>query len=146
MFKIKRHSKESFKEEDKPLVRAVLWPDGWAVDTPSGLWYITGGRRIQVYSDRCLQSWHVPVRHGTDEVLSATPVQEGVLGFRTGTLIRDFSDGKIYLVTGSLKRHITNPDVLKILNATILDVSKDEANIHKDGEPIDGLEQHSDSR
>jgi hypothetical protein len=129
------------KEQDKPVDRPVLWPNGWSVRTPQGIWYIYQGKRQRFFSERCFESWNLPVRNGTVESLSLVPVAEGVLGFRTGTLIRDYSNGKIYLISGSYKRHITSPDVIHILGKQgIIDVSKDEAGIHLDGEPINALE------
>lgn len=136
----KKNDKSSQERTKLPVDRPVRWPNGWAVDTPSGLWYITGDARIRFFSRRCAQSWSVPIRSGTDASLEATPVKEGILGFRTGSLIRDFSDGKIYLVSGSLKHHIVEPDVLEILDFPVVDVSREEALLHLDGEEINGLE------
>lgn len=134
--------KNEKKKEEQPVDRPVVWPNGWAVQTPEATWYVFQGKRQRFFSERCLQSWRVPVRSGTENSLSQTPVTEGVLGFRTGTLIKDFSDGKIYLISGSYKRHITSPDVIEVLTSAygILVVSSEEAGIHLDGEPINALE------
>jgi hypothetical protein len=136
----KKNDNHSKKKDKPPVDRPVRWPNGWAVETPSGIWYVNNGVRIRVFSQRCLQSWSVPVRNGTDEALALIPIQAGLLGFRSGSLIRDFSDGKIYLVSGSRKNHIVNPDILDVLDHPVLDVSRVEANLHLDGEEINDLE------
>jgi len=59
--------------------------------------------------------------------------------FINGTVIKDISNGKIYLVVNSKKQHITSPDVFTKFGIdidSILLVSHKEAELHKDGEPI----------
>jgi hypothetical protein len=58
------------------------------------------------------------------------------VGFRDGTLIQNIVDGKIYLVSDSRKRLVTDPDILDSLGLEILLVSEAEINIHEDGDPI----------
>ena len=62
----------------------------------------------------------------------------GIIGFRDGTMIKDISNSKIYLISDNTKRHIIDPDVIKILgyNNKILDVSQKEASFHKEGESL----------
>lgn len=67
-------------------------------------------------------------------------VYGGVLGFRDGSLIQNISDGKMYLISGSLRRHITNPDVFERLGMDekgIIRVSDKEVKLHKEGESLE---------
>ena len=63
----------------------------------------------------------------------------GILGFRDGTLIRDVSNQRLYLISDNKKRNISDPDFFKIFNYKkddIILVSSKEAGCHKEGEPI----------
>lgn len=53
-------------------------------------------------------------------------------------MIKDIFDGRIYLVSDSKIRHVTNPDVLYILGEPLL-VSHEEAQIHMEGENLSDL-------
>ena len=60
----------------------------------------------------------------------------GIVGFRDGTLIRDISTHKIYLISDYKRMHVADPDVFKNLGFTHKDVilvSSREALLHKDG-------------
>jgi hypothetical protein len=63
----------------------------------------------------------------------------GLLGFRSGSVFKDISSGLLYIVEGSLKRKIEDPDYLHSLgidpNKVPL-VSRDESELHKEGEVI----------
>lgn len=118
--------------------RRVDWPNGLAVRTPSHLWYIKNGKRMLIFSERVLESWAFYVGRGTDASVSHFE-KAGVIGFRDGTLIKDVSDGKIYLIEGSKKRHITSPDVLVLLDWPVMEVSRLEAEIHPQGDDLNAL-------
>jgi len=63
----------------------------------------------------------------------------GKLGFRDGTLIKDISDGKIYLISQNKRRHITSPDVFDnfgLDRSKIVEVSSDEVAMHLLGENL----------
>jgi hypothetical protein len=63
----------------------------------------------------------------------------GIVGFRDGTLIRDISNGKIYLIVDNKKSLVIDPDDLKALGLAkhdIILVSKKEAGFQKEGEPL----------
>ena len=63
----------------------------------------------------------------------------GVIGFRDGTLIKDISSGKIYLVSDYKKRHVVSPDILPQLgytNRDVILVSGREASVHQEGEVL----------
>jgi hypothetical protein len=128
----------------KPIIvsdirHKVDWPDGLFVMTENGIcWHLTKGRRYKVFSKRVLDSWHPSPISGSTISLSGHPYG-GILGFRPGTVIEDLSSGIIYLISNNKRRKITNPDVLLTLGLPIITVSKAEADIHEDGETIDGL-------
>lgn len=118
----------------------VLYPVDSAIETDEGVYFITkSGAKLKVYSPRVVQSWSFNLLPGTKKSLSMHKNAIGVLGFRNGTLIRNISDSKIYLIAGNKKRHVQNPDVfLKYgfdQNKIIL-VSQEEVNLHEDGEVL----------
>ncbi len=122
---------------DPPVVPTV-YPSGVAVSDGINTYFIKNGKKYRVISDRALESWGFSVWYGSPESLSKT-VLGGILGFRDGTVIKDISNGKIYLVVNSKKQHITSPDVFTKFGIdieSILLVSHKEAELHKDGEPI----------
>ena len=65
----------------------------------------------------------------------------GVIGFRDGTLIRDISSHKIYLISEYKKRHVVSPDSIRNLGFRIDDivlVSSREVSVHQDGDVLSG--------
>ena len=60
----------------------------------------------------------------------------GILGFRDGSLIHDISDGRIYLISDSKRRHIVDPDVLEWLDSEIIKVGQKEIFVHPEGEKL----------
>lgn len=125
-------------KERLPVDRPVAWPNGIAVKIDGVYWYIKGDTRLRIISERALRTWGLHVSDGTNA--SAAAFREaGTLGFRDGSLIKDISDGKIYLIASSKKRHITDPDVLEILGYPVVEVSRAEAAIHPNGEDLNGI-------
>jgi len=51
-------------------------------------------------------------------------------------LIHDISDGRIYLVSDSKRRHIVDPDVLEWLDSEIIKVGQKEIFVHPEGEKL----------
>jgi hypothetical protein len=103
--------------------------------TESGYFYIKAGKKFKFISDKAMHSWSLPIIETLDVKLNKLIVA-GTLGFRDGTLIKDFSDGKIYLVSDSKRRHITDPDVLEWLNSEIIEVGQKEIFVHDEGEQL----------
>lgn len=63
----------------------------------------------------------------------------GKLGFRDGTLIYNWGDGKIYLISKNLRRQLTSPDALLkygIDRNKIVEASDEEAELQKLGEVL----------
>ena len=128
---------EVFKKKSKttkffnPIV-----PSGLIAQTEKGYFYIKGKRRFKFVSERAMSTWCLPIINTTEQKLAGFP-QMGTLGLRDGSLVKDISDGKIYLISDNKKRHITNPDVLIWINSSIIDVSQKDILVHEDGDPLD---------
>lgn len=114
------------------------WPDGTFVQTEEDVFFIKAGKRYRLYSPRVVGSWNASIIKASKSTLAHIR-SGGTLGFRDATLIKDVSDGRIYLIAGSKRRHIMNPDVLTDLGYTELLVSHDEALLHQEGEPLNEL-------
>jgi hypothetical protein len=82
-------------------------------------------------------SWSLPIIETKESILS-TYILSGSLGFRDGSLLKDISDGKFYLISDSKRRHIIEPDVLIWMNSSIIEVSQKEILSHAEGDPLDG--------
>jgi len=118
-------------------IYSPLVPSGLIAHTEKGYFYIKGLKKFKFVSERAMLSWNLPVISTTDDKLSEFKLF-GTLGFRDGTLIKDISDGKIYLVSDSKRRHVTDPDVLEWLNTIIIKASQKEVLIHEEGDPLNG--------
>lgn len=89
-------------------------------------------------SERAFQSWQIPVAQARQVTISEYKIS-GSIGFRDGTLIQSIADGKMYLVSDSKKRWITDPDSLEYIGvkgSQALIVSDSEINSHQDGEDL----------
>ena len=116
----------------------VDYPTGLAVDTEAGIYFIKGKTKFKLYSDRCAESWRFETVPGSLASV-AQFVYGGYLGFRDGSLIQNVADGKIYLVSGTKRRHVTSPDVFArygLCRDCIIEVSETETNLHQEGEPL----------
>jgi hypothetical protein len=111
-------------------------PSGLIAETEKGFFYIKGKKRFKFVSERAMQTWDLPVVKTLESKLAGFPIM-GTLGLRDGTLAKDISDSKIYLISDSKKRHIVNPDVLLWINSSIIEVSQKDILIHTDGDPLE---------
>lgn len=128
------------KKKSKPLpLHPVDYPAGICVRTPLGAFLVNkDGKRYRITTERVLASWNFPiVVETTDAAISHFPIAVTKLGFRDGTLLKDFGDGKVYLVSGSVLRHVLNPDRIEEygLGEPVV-CSSDEIKIMKQGDPI----------
>jgi len=112
-------------------------PSGLIAHTEKGYFYIKGLKKFKFISERAMLSWNLPVINTTDDKIVNLKLF-GTLGFRDGTLIKDISDGKIYLVSDSKRRHVTDPDVLEWLDTEMIKAGQKEVLIHEEGEPLNG--------
>lgn len=114
------------------------FPSGLCVKTENGAYWIKDGKKYKLISDRALQSWRFTEVLASEDAISHMKVA-GKLGFRDGTLIKNISDGKIYLISQNKKRHITTPDVFNkygLSRSHILEVGESEIGMHELGEDL----------
>ena len=130
-----KFKKRSSVSEDISVKYSNHVPNGLIAHTPKGYFYVKGKKRFKFVSDRARISWSLPVVETLEENLAGIVVF-GSLGFRDGTLIRDISDNRLYLISDNKRRHITNPDVLLWLKSSIIEVSHNEVLAHDEGDPL----------
>ena len=125
-----------FQKKQQPLKEySPIVPSGLIAHTESGYFYINGNKKFKFISERSVASWGLPIIKTIDKQLNKL-VLTGTLGFRDGTLVKDISDGKIYLISDSKKRHIVEPDVLEWLNSEIIEIGQKELFVHDEGEDL----------
>jgi hypothetical protein len=112
-------------------------PSGLIAYTEKGYFYIKGKKRFKFVSDKARESWCLPVIE-TKEIMLKDIVLSGILGFRDGSLVKDISDGKIYLISDSKRRHIVDPDVLEWMNQEVITVGEKEISAHIQGDKLNG--------
>lgn len=127
----------------KPLPPAPMvpvdYPTGTCVQTEKGVFFIKGKFRFRVTSDRILSSWQYPFVIRSTEQACARYKIAGKLGFRQGTLVKDMSNGKMYLISENLRRQIVSPDFFDVMlfpRDRVIEVSPEEIALHKEGENI----------
>ena len=111
-------------------------PGGLIARTEKGDFLVKGAKRFRFVSNRARDSWKLQPIETNEEAMKDTKIS-GLLGFRDGTVIRDISSHKIYLISEQKRRHIVSPDALKNLGFAMKDiilVSAKEASVHQDGE------------
>jgi len=114
-------------------------PGGLIARTEKGDFLVKGDKRFKFISDRARDSWKLKIIE-TDELAMQNIKIAGVIGFRDGTLIRDISSHKIYLISDYKKRHVVAPDFFKNLGYRMNDVilvSAKEAGVHQEGVNLD---------
>jgi hypothetical protein len=124
------------KQKQKIKLFTPVVPSGLIAHTEKGYFYIKGKKKFKFVSERAMNTWSLPIIETKEEKLAGISLV-GSLGLRDGTLAKDISDGKIYLISDSKKRHITNPDVLLWITSSIIEVSAKDILAHTDGDPID---------
>ena len=110
-------------------------PSGLIAKTESGHFYIKGNKKFKFISERARDSWHLPIIKTKDSVMSDYKMS-GILGFRDGTLVKDISDGKIYLISDAKRRHVIDPDVLQWIEVKIIKIGQKELFVHLEGEKL----------
>ena len=133
---------KNLKHRQKTTVPSnpTTYPVGSYVKTELGYFYITSNtKRYRFISNRVLDSWSPQRIILTSESALVKYRIASKMKFRSGTLIHNISDGKIYLIESNLKRHVTSPDVLERIGAAMKDVvtvSLNEINLHETGEEL----------
>ena len=132
------------KKKRSKTIQTVLitsptnFPSGIAVKTDTGTYWIKDNKKYRLISERAAESWRFIEVLATDTALSNIK-SAGKLGFRDGTLIKNISDGKIYLVSQNKRRHIISPDVFDkygFNRSLLIEVSEAETNMHELGENL----------
>lgn len=111
-------------------------PSGLIAKTDKGYFYIKGNKKFKFISERAMETWSLPVVKTTDDKLSKFSLS-GTLGFRDGTLVKDISDGRIYLISDSKRRLIVEPEVFEWLPGEIKEVGRKEISVHTQGEILE---------
>jgi hypothetical protein len=127
---------KAFQKQSPNKVYNPIVPSGLIAHTEKGYFYIKGNKKFKFVSERAMLSWSLPIIDTTENKLSKFIIA-GTLGFRDGTLIKDISDGKMYLVSDSKRRHIVEPSVLEWLNTDVIGAGQKEVLIHEEGEQLD---------
>lgn len=137
---ILRKSKKKSPQPSNPILKGKAYPiSGLFYLTEKGTFYIKASKRYKVYSDRCFKSWNVSPIYSSFDQISHIPYA-GILGFRDGTIIHNLADGKIYVVSDNKRLHIKDPDAFPKgwIQENMITVNEQEANLHKDGQEING--------
>ena len=111
-------------------------PSGLIAHTEKGYYYIKGQKRFKFVSERAMETWCIPPIDTKESMLAGILIM-GTIGLRDGTVVRNISDSKIYLISDNKRRHITNPDVLIWIGSSIIDVSEKDISVHTEGDPLD---------
>lgn len=131
--------KRPLKTIAKPLIALPTnFPSGIAVKTDKATYWIKDNKRFKLISDRAAESWVFTTVNATESAVSGMKLV-GKLGFRDGTLIKNISDGKMYLVSQNKRRHIVSPDSFDkygLDRSKLVEVSDSEINMHDQGEDL----------
>lgn len=120
------------------ITSPINFPSGIAVKTDKATYWIKDNKRYKIISGRAEKSWSFTTVKATESALSNIKLV-GNLGFRDGALIKDISDGKMYLISQNKKRHIVSPDIFSkygLDRSRLIEVSQSESNMHENGEDL----------
>lgn len=123
------------KKQAKQIKDAPFVPSGLIGLNAGSFYYVKGNKRFKFVSERAMKSWYLPVLKIDATFLNKLSAG-GTLGFRDGSLVKDISDGKIYLISDSKRRHVVDPDVLQWIDTDIIEAGQKEVLVHQEGEPI----------
>jgi hypothetical protein len=123
------------KKQIKQVKDAPFVPSGLIGINAGSFYYVKGNKRFKFVSERAMKSWYLPVLK-IDATFLNKLSSGGTLGFRDGSLVKDISDGKIYLISDSKRRHVVDPDVLQWIDTDIIEAGQKEVLVHQEGEPI----------
>ncbi len=134
--------KKIWQQKSTPSISVISeptnFPSGIAVKTDKAVYWIKDNKRYRLVSDRAANSWMFTTVNATEEAVAKIKLA-GKLGFRDGTLIKDISDGKMYLISQNKRRHIKSPDIFDAFGldrSLVIEVSDVEANMHELGESL----------
>jgi hypothetical protein len=113
-------------------------PNGVFVRTPDfKLYYVKAGQAL-IIAEVPFESWGMDAIPVTRMAMQAIEMTDRRIGFRDGTLVKDFADGIMYLISDSKRRRIENPDVFEALGGKkrLMTVPSEYIRLHVEGEPI----------
>ena len=126
------------QQQTQPISSPTVFPSGLAVKTEKATYWIKDGKRFKLISDRAEKSWMFSTVKATESAVAGMKLV-GKLGFRDGTLIKNISDGKMYLISQNKRRHIKSPDSFILYGldrSSMIEVSEMEADMHDIGEDL----------
>lgn len=126
-----------FKKKQTKNTYTPIVPSGLIAHTEKGYFYVKGNKRFKFISDRAMNSWSLPIVDTKELMMSEYPIS-GVVGFRDGSLLKDISDGKIYLVSDNKRRHVVEPDILEWINTPVIQAGQKEIFVHAEGDKLNG--------
>lgn len=108
---------------------------GMCIKHSTGYYYVNGGRLFELPTERIVASWGFP-RITEVYALPNLPVG-GKMGFRSGTIVMDYTTYAKYYIEGNKRRRITDPDFCLALGVkTPMIASRKEIDLHEPGEDI----------
>lgn len=135
-----------FRKKTEPVAKRLptaptVYPVGTVVLTEKCHYFINrDGKRYRIGTQRMVDSWNYPhIVETTEAALTNYPIAVSKLKFRDGSLLNNFADGKLYLVSDRTLRHVVSPEALERLNLTREDatvVSDAEIKMMKQGEEL----------
>lgn len=136
MFKKKNKKAPEPVEQDLENI-----PDGTAIEAKGIYFFVKGGMKYRIPSLSILKSQNYPrVIKVTPKSANKIPNSAAKIGLREGSVVRDISDNRIYLISGNRARHITSPIVLSQLgNPDVILVAHSDITLHEGGREIDNL-------
>lgn len=129
------------KNKDRYPVLGKEYPTHICIQTPDGLYYLNGDKkRYRITSREVFESWSFDfVVDALEDEVKHYPVAVTNLSFRNGSLLYNIKDATLYIVSGSMLRQITSPDVLRRLGLSFDDalvVSNSDINSMKKGSDL----------
>lgn len=128
-----------FRRNQKTQVLRSDFPHGVCIKTEKGYFYVNGKTIKPIPNKRVFDSWSFPLVINAHSSSLVGFTKTSPLGYRDGTLIRDISDGRMYLVSKRVLRHIVTPDALAMLGKTKSDAvwaAHDEVQLHEKGDDL----------
>jgi hypothetical protein len=126
------------KKQIKQVKDATFVPSGLVGLNAGNFYYVKGNKRFKFVSERAMHSWALPVLK-IDATFLNKLTSGGTLGFRDGSLVQDISDGKIYLISDSKRRHVIDPSVLEWFDREIIKAGQKEILVHEEGETLSDI-------
>jgi hypothetical protein len=126
-----------FKKKSKNTRLDLIPPSGLFVRTPAMKIFFSKAGGLFEVSEIHFPSWNAEALPVLPLALKDLPIK-GKLGFRDGTLVKDFVGGRIYLISDSKKRLIADPGALAQLGGeqSVITVPSWAIELHMDGEEI----------